>query len=58
LHFTTRAEVGWNLGNGLEGFRKREQPARSQVAGMSLMCFRNEKEARVWGGRKEKRCNE
>ena len=41
--------MGWNLGNGLEGFRKREQPVRSQVAGMSLMCFRNEKEARVWG---------
>ena len=54
LQFRTHAEVGWDLGKGLEGFRKREQPARSQVAGMSLMCFMNEKEARVQSGRKGK----
>ena len=35
------------MGKGLEGYRQREQPVRSHVAGMSFVCSRNEQEARV-----------
>lgn len=35
------------MGKELESYRQRKQPVRSHVAGMSLVCSRNEQEARV-----------
>ena len=49
--FEKVSEVGWSVRKRVRGHRLRGQPLGSHVAGMNLVCSRNEKEARVNGAK-------